>query len=408
MSNMQILILAAGESSRFWPFSEVSHKSLLKVGDKTILERVIDNIGKNDIILVVNPKTILPDTIKSRKNITVVNQEEPNGMDDAILKAKNLIKGDFIVIMPYYVNISEIIKKSTKTASPAIALKRYEEGDEKTHGIAKVVKDKIIEIKEKQKFDGAEYSILGFYKLNRDFIMKLNKRLRSENNFENLLDEIAKDEGLNYFVLDDVPSLKYVTDLLSIKDYIYNDIKRENPKQKIIPSKDVYIEESVILGKNIVIGNNVSIKGKTYIGDNSFIGDNSLVRDSILSENTEIGFGTEIARSIIMDNTHIHSGFIGDSVIGENCKLGANFITGNRRIDRETIKIKVKSEEYDTGLTRLGVIMGNNVKTGINTSIMPGTIIGNNSIVGSNTEVKGRIDSNKLVYSKKELIEKEL
>ncbi len=405
---MQILILAAGESSRFWPFSEVSHKSLLKVGDKTILERVIDNIGKNDIILVVNPKTILPDTIKSRKNITVVNQEEPNGMDDAILKAKNLIKGDFIVIMPYYVNISEIIKKSTKTASPAIALKRYEEGDEKTHGIAKVVKDKIIEIKEKQKFDGAEYSILGFYKLNRDFIMKLNKRLRSENNFENLLDEIAKDEGLNYFVLDDVPSLKYVTDLLSIKDYIYNDIKRENPKQKIIPSKDVYIEESVILGKNIVIGNNVSIKGKTYIGDNSFIGDNSLVRDSILSENTEIGFGTEIARSIIMDNTHIHSGFIGDSVIGENCKLGANFITGNRRIDRETIKIKVKSEEYDTGLTRLGVIMGNNVKTGINTSIMPGTIIGNNSIVGSNTEVKGRIDSNKLVYSKKELIEKEL
>jgi N-acetylglucosamine-1-phosphate uridyltransferase (contains nucleotidyltransferase and I-patch acetyltransferase domains) len=102
-----------------------------------------------------------------------------------------------------------------------------------------------------------------------------------------------------------------------------------------------------------------------------------------------------------MDNTHIHSGFIGDSVIGKDCRIGAAFITGNRRIDRKTIKITVKSEEYDTGLTHLGVVMGNNVKTGINTSIMPGTIIGNNSIIGSNTEVNGKIESNKLVYSKK-------
>ncbi|MEM0143703.1 MAG: DapH/DapD/GlmU-related protein, partial [Candidatus Parvarchaeum sp.] len=164
---------------------------------------------------------------------------------------------------------------------------------------------------------------------------------------------------------------------------------------------------TVVIGKNVKIGNNVSIKGETYIGSHSFIGDNSLIRDSIIGENVEIGFGTEIARSILMDNVHIHSGFIGDSIIGQNCRLGANFITGNRRIDRKSIKIDIK-DGYDTGLTRLGVIMGYNVKTGINTSVMPGALIGNNSIIGSNTEVKGRIESNKLVYSKSEKIEKNI
>ena len=201
--------------------------------------------------------------------------------------------------------------------------------------------------------------------------------------------------------------MKYVSDLLSIKKFVYSNVKQKNKSEKPKNKNNVFIETSVIIGKNVKIGNNVSIKGETYIGDNSFVGDNSLIRDSIIGENTEIGFGTEIARSIIMDNTHIHSGFIGDSIIGQGCRLGANFITGNRRIDRKGIKIEIK-DIYDTGLTRLGVIMGYNTKTGINTSVMPGTLIGNNSIIGSNTEVKGKVESNKLVYSKKENVEKDI
>ncbi len=279
-------------------------------------------------------------------------------------------------------------------------------GDEKTHGIAKIEKNKIVEIREKEKFEGANYSIVGMYKLNKDIIDQLERTQNSEHRFEDLLDKIAKTKGLNYFEAEDLPSLKYVSDLLSIKKFVYFNLKQKS-KSKPAKKNNIFIENSVILGKNIKIGNNVSIKGETYIGDNSFIGDNSLIRDSIIGENTEIGFGTEIARSIIMDNTHIHSGFVGDSIIGQNCRLGANFITGNRRIDRKGIKIDIKGG-YDTGLTRLGVIMGYGVKTGINTSVMPGTLIGNNSIIGSNTEVKGKVESNKLVYSKKENAEKDI
>ncbi len=402
---MQILILAAGESSRFWPFSEICHKSLLKVGEKTLLEQTLEGLKGHEVILVVNKKTTLSDEIIKNNNIKIILQDEPKGMANAIIKSKSILKDEFLVIMPYYVNIKDYLQKSIKIGAPAVAIKRYEEGDEKTHGIAKVEKDKVIEIREKEKFDGAENSIVGVYKLNKDIISRLENVQNSKYTFEEILNEIAKKDGLNYFEVEGLPSLKYVSDLLSIKKFVYSNIKQKRKIEKTVKKNNIFIETPVILGKNVKIGNNVSIKGETYVGDNSFIGDNSLIRDSIIGENAEIGFGTEIARSIIMDNTHIHSGFIGDSIIGQNCRLGANFITGNRRIDRKTIKIDIK-DGHDTGLTRLGAVMGYNVKTGINTSVMPGTLIGNNSIIGSNTEVKGRVESNKLVYSKKENAEK--
>ncbi len=404
---MQTLILAAGESSRFWPFSEICHKSLLKVGNKTLLEQTLEGLKGSEIILIVNPKTQLSDGIAKNKNIKLVMQEEPKGMADAIIRSKSEVKGDFLVIMPYYINIKSYLQKLNKVNAPAVAVKKYEEGDEKTHGIVKIEKNKIVEVREKEKFEGANYSIVGMYKLNKEIIDRLEKTQNSEYRFEDLLDEIAKTNGLNYFEAEGLPSLKYVSDLLLIKKFVYSNIKQKKKSTGPTKKNNVFIENSVVLGKNVKIGNNVSIKGETYIGDNSFIGDNSLIRDSIIGENTEIGFGTEIARSIIMDNTHIHSGFVGDSIIGQNCRIGANFITGNRRIDRKSIKIEIK-EGYDTGLTRLGVIMGYNVKTGINTSGMPGTLIGNNSIIGSNTEIKGRVESNKVVYSKKENVEKDI
>lgn len=404
---MQILILAAGESSRFWPFSEICHKSLLKIGNKTLLEQTIEGVKGNEIILVINPKTQLSEDILKNKKISIIKQEEPKGMADAIIKAKDAIKDEFLVIMPYYVNIKEYLPKIINVNAPAVAVKKYEDGDEKTHGIARIDKKKIVEIKEKEKFLGAEYSIIGIYRLKKDFVANLEKIQNTQYSFETLLNEVAKTTGLNYFEIGELPSLKYVSDLLSIKKFVYAEIKKQNKVKPKLKKGNALIEKSVILGKNVKIGNNVSIKGETYIGDNSFIGDNALIRDSIVGENTSIGFGTEIARSIIMDNTHIHSGFLGDSIIGQNCRLGANFITGNRRIDRKTIKIEIK-DSYDTGLTSLGGIIGYGVKTGINTSVMPGTLVGNNSIIGSDTQIKKRIESNKLVYNKKETVEKDI
>ena len=89
-----------------------------------------------------------------------------------------------------------------------------------------------------------------------------------------------------------------------------------------------------------------------------------------------MGNAVEVKNSAIMSNSKIgHLSYVGDSVIGEGCNFGAGTICSNLRHDKRNIKSFIKGERVDSGRRKLGVIMGDNVMTGINTSIYPGTVI---------------------------------
>ncbi len=108
----------------------------------------------------------------------------------------------------------------------------------------------------------------------------------------------------------------------------------------------------------------------------------------------------EVKNSLIMSSAKVHSGFIGDSVIGEDCRIGAQFSSANVRLDRSEIKIQTEKEEVDSGLKHLGTIIGRNVKIGIKVSTMPGIIIGGGSIIGPSTVVLNNVPENSKYYTK--------
>jgi bifunctional UDP-N-acetylglucosamine pyrophosphorylase/glucosamine-1-phosphate N-acetyltransferase len=98
-----------------------------------------------------------------------------------------------------------------------------------------------------------------------------------------------------------------------------------------------------------------------------------------------VGNAVEIKNSVIMDGTHIgHLSYVGDSVIGEKCNFGAGTITANLRFDDGKIKMMIKDKLVDTGRRKLGVVFGDNVKTGIKSLFMPGVKVGANTWVGAN------------------------
>ncbi|MEX2007181.1 MAG: hypothetical protein WD992_00195, partial [Candidatus Levyibacteriota bacterium] len=134
----------------------------------------------------------------------------------------------------------------------------------------------------------------------------------------------------------------------------------------------------------------------------------SLIRDgSDLEEKVSVGAFTEIKNSLIMEGTSIHSGFIGDSIIGQHCKIGSGFTTANRKIDRGSIGVTVRGAKVDTGLTSFGVIMGNAVVIGVKVTTMPGVIIGNNSTIGPSTSVFKNVPDDVKYYTKfQETVEK--
>ena len=101
----------------------------------------------------------------------------------------------------------------------------------------------------------------------------------------------------------------------------------------------------------------------------------------------------EIKNSIIMRGSKIpHHNYVGDSIIGEECNLGAGTKIANLRLDKKDITVGTT----DTKRRKLGAIIGDRVETGINVSINVGSVIGNNTHIGPGATIGGVIapDSN--------------
>jgi bifunctional UDP-N-acetylglucosamine pyrophosphorylase/glucosamine-1-phosphate N-acetyltransferase len=225
--------------------------------------------------------------------------------------------------------------------------------------------------------------MLGFYLLNPDFFSyyeKINKH-----HPEDLIDGLnllLKEEPVEPIVLDkELQTLKYPWDLFGLMDLMFNS---ESFQPRISPSaeirKNVVINGQVHIGDGAIIKKNTVINGPCYIGEGCEIGPGNVLRGPVnLEKEVKTGAFCEIKNSIVQEGTHFHSGYVGDSLIGQNCRFGAGFISANRRLDRKNIGALVKGTMMDTGLTHFGLVAGADVKFGIHCGTMPGVFIGSGS-----------------------------
>ena len=160
--------------------------------------------------------------------------------------------------------------------------------------------------------------------------------------------------------------------------------------------KNATIKGKVVIGKNTTIMAGSYIEGPVAIGNNCKIGPNCYIRPyTSIGNNCHVGNACEIKNSIIMDNSNTpHQNYIGDSIIGQNCNTGSGAKVANLRLDKKNIKVVLNGNKIDTKRRKLGVIMGDNVQTGINSMMNVGTIIGNNVFIGPGSIVNGEIKPN--------------
>lgn len=136
--------------------------------------------------------------------------------------------------------------------------------------------------------------------------------------------------------------------------------------------------------------------GPIYIGKDAEIMEGALIRGPfVLNENAGVKMGAkiygastigpyckvggEVSNSIMIGYSNKgHDGFLGNSVIGEWCNLGADTNNSNLKNNYSNIRAwNYLQENYiETGLQFLGLIMGDFSKTGINTMLNTGTVIG--------------------------------
>ena len=135
------------------------------------------------------------------------------------------------------------------------------------------------------------------------------------------------------------------------------------------------------MGKNVKIAKTAKIEGPCFIGDNTIIGDFALVRQSHIGKNCLIGAYSEVTRSYLGNNVFLHRNYIGDSVLADNVLFGAGAVTANFRFDQQTIKSQINGKKLDTNLTKLGAIIGEGAKIGVNSTLLPGIKIGSKTYI---------------------------
>jgi len=404
----QAIILAAGESSRFWPLNS-RHKSLLRIMGKPLIWYTIEGLraaGIEEIVVVQGPKRDIEEDLKDfpeLANVKYVIQPEANGMSGAMAAARPYVSGQFFILFAHAVDCLDVVKKmleKSRQTGAKMVLAGQATNSPWLYGVARIEGDRLYEIVEKP-IEGKEPSnikINGIYlfeSLYFDYLQKTLGTTHFNQEFEAAASAYASENDSRIVVLGkDYKgiSLKYPWHLFGMQKYIFDKfLTKQTIAKSARIAKNAVISGNVHIGDNVEIYEGAVIKGPCYIGDNSVIGNNSIVRDYCdLEKGATIGALCETARVIFQPDVHVHSGYFGDSIIDSGCRIGAGTVTANARLDRDEIKAQVKREKngekkvemVGTGLKSLGIIIGQNSKIGVNVSLMPGRMIGKGCIVG--------------------------
>ncbi len=408
---MQAVILLAGVSSRFYPFNS-AHKSFVKIAGKPLIEHTLNSVKKSGLkeaIVVVKDDSARKfiENINPSLKLKFVIQKEATGMGEALLLAEKYIKEDFFLLhghrLDFEILKKEIEKKKIRADEIVLIAKKIQDRETlKKIGVLSVKGDKVLEIVEKpQKNIPSDLGVVGVYFLNRNFLTVLSNTPKGHYNFEEAVSLYAKKHGVKFVLSkEDNISFKYPWDILLLKNYLLSNLnfyisKKAKVSSSAIIKGQVHIEDGVQILENAVI------KGPCFIGKNSYIGNNAVLRNGCdIEENCVVGANMEVKNTLIMENSKTHSGFLGDSVIGKNCRIGAGFVSANVRIDRSTVKTVVDGKKLDTGFKSLGIMVGDGTKIGIKSSSMPGTIIGKEVIVGPSTNIMNNVGDSTKYYTK--------
>lgn len=398
----EALILAAGKGTRMWPLTDNMPKPLLPLCGISIIEQQIaalKKVGvKNINILIGHRMKEISDLLGNGKKygvkINYIVQSEQKGTGHAVSLAEKHVKDSFFCLNGDTLidekNLKLLSKKDNKMAMMVTTV-----DDGSNYGVIKSENGILSSIVEKG--IGGKSSInAGIYLFNKKIFTSLKSIKKSIRGELELTDALLSNKIYTIEYEGFWKDIGLPWDLLTANEFFIDQIKNE---KKSDIEDNVTIKGEIYIGKNTIIKAGTYIEGPIWIGDDCIIGPNAYLRKgTVLCGNNKVGASSEIKNSILLENAKApHHNYVGDSIIGKNCNLGSGTKIANLRLDKKEINVVHKGKLVNTGRKKMGVIMGDNVATGINSSINSGTIIGSDTKIGPNTLISGTYESKSLI-----------
>ncbi|MFC7142760.1 bifunctional sugar-1-phosphate nucleotidylyltransferase/acetyltransferase [Halosimplex aquaticum] len=375
---MQVVLLTAGEGTRMRPLTESLPKPMLPVADRPLVAHGADaavDAGASELILVVGyeAEAVREYFGEEYRGVPVeyAVQEEQLGTAHAVKCASEHLDGQFVVLNGDDLYDRESVDALLSTDGPAVGTYRVD--DPTSYGVFEVEDGVVTGIVEKPTDPPTDLVNVGAYRFPAEAREWLDVPMseRGEHEITDVLSKVIAERSVTTVEVERWLGCGRPWELLEANEWKLGELDRDVRGDV---HEDADLRGPVVVEEGATVDAGVVIEGPALVRSGAEVGPNAYVRGAtLLAEDTHVGNSVEIKNSVVMEGTHVpHLSYVGDSVLGRDVNFGAGTKVANLRHDGESVRFTVKGERVSTGRRKFGVVAGDGVKTGINTSLNPG------------------------------------
>ena len=210
--------------------------------------------------------------------------------------------------------------------------------------------------------------------------------------------DLSHTMAADYLVRFEYPwlALKGISDLIVDLGAQLGDEYQEVSPQVWV-HKTAVVAPTAFLGAPTIIGANAEIRHCAFIRGSALVGEGCVVGNSV-----------ELKNVILFDRVQVpHFNYVGDSILGYKSHMGAGSVTSNFKSDASLISIRNGEEKIETGMQKIGAMLGDFVEVGCNSVLNPGTVVGRNTTIYPTSCVRGVVPEGHIWKTGGKLVKKE-
>ena len=210
------------------------------------------------------------------------------------------------------------------------------------------------------------------------------------------LDETIAKEYLEQFTYP-WEALKGISEFIKKLGPTLDPEKFEKRGEDIWVAKSAKVAPTACLNGPLIIDEEAEVRHCAFVRGNAIVGKGAVVGNS-----------TELKNVVLFNKVQVpHYNYVGDSVLGFKSHMGAGSITSNVKSDKTLVVVKNGEEKIETGLKKMGAMLGDHVEVGCNSVLNPGTVIGRNSNVYPTSCVRGVIPAGHIFKRPGDVVKKD-